>query len=338
MTYQLAPPAINNTDFYIYIESCVSSQVYDDSTTLLYEDYLQINNRSFEENILVPYAKCNLNNFEQPDERNLQKNLTFNNISSSSGQKKLYAQCVDKYSLMVQSLQPGSACENDWQCISNNCENSHCIGFKEEQLCQRDRQCNIGLYCDMSLTKKCSKCAGKIIDPGNGGELILDKTIMTCIKMYSIDIGGFAEDKELCKTGIVVNYRCRNITEIRFQGKVLKEPFQCNPSLQQICEYYGPTLADPIFLEKLIEYPCKCVMDGNSQNGVCQYPLLHQKLAEVQKTLLNNYLQNCHTYNRNQTQLWLQCYVEPKPTVQNQAIVNELKFRSLFKIQNYQLQ
>ncbi|CDW83644.1 UNKNOWN [Stylonychia lemnae] len=213
----------------------------------MYEEVLLKQNRSLEE-IKVPFATCDISQFIFPDEKDI---ANFDVYPDSAIQGVFEAKCTDKYSYLNRNLAPGQVCENDWQCVSSNCNEFRCQGHEEGLLCQSDKQCEKGLFCDSS-TNTCAKlkadneicykdemcligsiCANSIIliqQSQNGVSTLIPSVNLNqkkCQKMFSLKVGEYAQTKELCQTGIIKNLVCRNITSVTYDGKIIEEPFKC---------------------------------------------------------------------------------------------------------------
>lgn len=167
---------------------------------------------------------------------------------------------------------PGRYCVDGWQCASGNCKKreSTCIGLDKDASCWDDSNCGVGLYCRTAqlwpYETRCSKLRSEYEQCASDTECQNHQYCWypneehsksdrkTCMPIYSQEDGtvfgwkassndepteaDFLLNGKYCQSGLAYpinenSARCTSFKEMRFDDKVIEEPFPCSPRKQE---------------------------------------------------------------------------------------------------------
>ena len=118
-----------------------------------------------------------------------------------------------------------------------------------------------------------------------------------------------------CTTGLAYPLskfegRCANFKEMKFDGRLVAEPFSCDPTnpkkkCQLFIEINEDDQKDQTIMKHLenrdyVSNDCKCALDGTETKGYCSSILgtqWYEKAVSAQQNMMSQ--SSCHTIDRN---------------------------------------
>ena len=156
--------------------------------------------------------------------------------------------CIDKKCV---GKQVGESCSNHLACAKNLLCYGQCQEFKKaDEECSVDAQCPFGYGCG-------------IIKEGD--------TKTTCIKLYSVELGKYSTNPNLCASGYIYNLKCAT-TKADSEGVECTADTDCKLKI---------TVGDATEVEGYGQ--CKCSM-GDAKN-YCEYSTSHSGYSAYFKKL-----------------------------------------------------
>ena len=184
----------------------------------------------------------------------------------------------------IELLEEGDKCVIDEECKTQKCSGNKCAYLADGEECNRDEQCGIKSECKSG---KCVAYVGegascKAVDgvqppcrPGLICGKIEDDEDEKCIKQFSVENGKKVSNAFLCKSGIIDDGKCIDLTEkksewdayveeyIDEQEDVLKE------DKKKLSDFeYSYTLNSKSVAEKYVEYKYKKAI-GTGDDADC---------------------------------------------------------------------
>ena len=199
----------------------------------------------------------------------------------------------------IELLEEGDKCVIDEECKTQKCSGNKCAYLADGEECHGDEQCGIKSKCSGLYSRKCAAYVGEGAScgeeapcrPGLVCGKIGDDEDEKCIKQFSVENGKKVSNAFLCKSGIIDDGKCTDLTEkksewdayveeyIDEQEDVLKEDKEKLSNFDS--DYY--TLNSKSVTEKYVEYEYKkeigtgddadCIKDYFIQYELSSYSL-----------------------------------------------------------------
>ena len=205
---------------------------------------------------------------------------------------------------------PGEKCDFDSECVYplNNpssqfhkCEEGHCNGMNENDICEDNSWCKVGLFCD----KTKGKCKGQ---KGKGSKCFESKDCKNnlicrdgkCTDLFTVEDGQSVPEREsyeiqrkFCKNGEVINNICVSFNDLNGTKVNDNEYKKCD--YNSYCEYKVNGLENG--RKKYVK--CGCGYNSEGQ-GYCPHFHDYSKndWNEYKKAWKSKSENNCHTESR----------------------------------------
>ena len=185
--------------------------------------------------------------------------------------------CLDDQSKLL----PGLMCLDNKQCLSGECTNSTCIGKKEGDQCSTDKDCHVGLFCNVD---KCSP----VVEVG--GDCERDDQCVNnafchnnkCTEYLSLEDGEEAKEELHCKSMFIARNKdgvnvCASRTKLSPETECAADQSTCSYSYS----YGGET-------KTKIELECKCTV-ASTDVRVCPIGTDSDEYKEAKEVMKKHY-------------------------------------------------
>jgi hypothetical protein len=192
----------------------------------------------------------------------------------------IYGFCYNSYDFFKLS---GEKCKGDLDCYSKNCKDNICIGKLENEKCNKNAECDVGLYCN---NKKCEKLK-------NEGE--------NCFRLDEDDTYFLDNMDDNCYAGLVCNNdKCVKLGSLPYKGSdYIDNEFSCKSG------YEGDNGCVDYLQEQILEDSSKnqCLVKyiyGNETNydiKNCKKNIFGNKVT-ARQIKFNNFQNYVNEYNK----------------------------------------
>jgi len=187
---------------------------------------------------------------------------------------------------------PGAFCNDNFDCLSDNCDQNKCVGLPPYSPCESHADCNISLKCD-PYRKYCNHqiyvneegCLEDFDCINNAGCIN-----GTCIAYQSLEDGIKSPSDYFCKSGH--RYRGICLGGIKIYNKRLPYPCNINEVENEKCEYFDGN--NKFYIN------CDCGINSEGQGycplgkGDTEYKIFMKSVTDVRF-----HSSKCHTLARN---------------------------------------
>lgn len=176
----------------------------------------------------------------------------------------------------------GEKCNDPDECYSKNCENKVCVAKTDGTSCEKHAECGKNSYCDLSVSRTCSKLLNENDPCTNSYECPFGYTCglidtqnesKRCLKMYQVEDGKFSSSEELCKSNYLsTSYICSTYTAVK---------------PEQECKTDSDCPIKEKDSEEEITISGQCVCNYNTGKNLCQYSYEKSEVKNYREKLIS---------------------------------------------------